>query len=184
MTATFIDILSGALGVLFLLLFIRSGTSVARFVLSKIDMARISTIASHPSITSWMRFPKNLKLIWNSCNTFVQKRFGTAGVASLLSALLTASISILTSCVFFGVIAATVVTGSFATFLEFYIVYVMLQLPFVFCAVAFEGAAVDTLILPFIEVFWTVHKRTLSYFLSIGRAQPHSIVAGGLSEMR
>ncbi|HEY4487139.1 MAG TPA: hypothetical protein VI483_00040 [Candidatus Paceibacterota bacterium] len=75
-------------------------------------------------------------------------------------------VAIYTSLVCLGVIAATVMTGSLATIMEFYIVYAGLQFCFTFFMVAFDRLPLRMLLAPFVEIFYAVHMQTYKYLVS------------------
>jgi hypothetical protein len=143
-------VFSSAMMALFLLLFVRSGWNAIRGALGR----RVD-----PSDLGRPKF----------------RAFEV--ILTILYEILTPTITILTSLVTLGVIIITMLSLSLATALEFYIVYVTLQLPFVLVQIAIGRESTEALVEVFVDVFWPAHKRTLACLSQIAAAMRTPLVS-------
>ena len=160
------QIFSGTMMVLFVLLFVRSGWNVIGSLVHKFDTAGTLRMKLHSFIAAKIPVYTRVCSALSRADAFVSRTFGK-GMLPLTYKLLTPTVTILTTFVCIGVIVMTLMSLSLATIMEFYIVYVMLQLPFVLCQVAFAGEPIENVGEVFVDVFWPAHKRTLEYLAAL-----------------
>lgn len=156
------QIFSSTMVVLFILLFIRSGWNLIGSIGARFDPVGTHRAALSNFVATKISFYARVCSLLARGNDFFIRHVGD-GIMPVAYAALTPIAAILTSFLCVGVIVMTFMTFSLATFMQFYIVYVALQLPFVFCQMAFAGESVDRLGEVFVDVFWPAHKRTLRY---------------------